>query len=70
MDITRCLYLNVIPFNDLTYSEFQAIHEKCYDNYTVLSRITFNDNVAHEYQRFFLACAEKLMRRIHQHHGE
>ena len=70
VDITRWLYLNGIPFNVSTSSEFRAIHEKYYDNYTVLSRIIFNDNVAHDYRRFFIACAEKLTRGIYQHHGE
>ena len=35
-----------------------------------LNGITFNVNVAHEYQRFVIACAEILMHGIHQHHGE
>ena len=70
VDITRWLYLNEVPFNVSTSPEFRAIHKKHYDNYTVLSRISFNDNVAHEYQRFFIACAGKLMRGIQQHHGE
>ena len=70
MDITRWLYLNGIPFNASTSSEFLAIHENYYDNYTVLSRITFNENVAHDYRRFVIACTETLTRGIHQHHGE
>ena len=70
VDITRWLYLNGIWFNVSTSPEFWAIHEKHYDNYTVLSRITFNVNVAHDYQRFFIACEEKLKRGIQQHHGE
>ena len=70
VDITRWLYLNGIPFNVSTSSGFQAIHEKYYDNYTVLSWITFNDNVSHDYWRFVIACAEKLTCGIHQHHGE
>ena len=49
VDITRWLYLNGIPFNVLTSPEFRTIHEKNYDNYTVLSWITFNDNVDHDY---------------------
>ena len=28
VDVTRWLYLNGVPFNILTYSEFRAIHEK------------------------------------------
>ena len=70
VDITRWLYLNGIPFNVLTSSEFWAIHDKYYDNYTILSRITFNDNVSHDYRRFFIAFAEKLTRGIHQYHSE
>ena len=62
VDITRWLYLNGVPFNVSTSSEFRAIHENHYENYTVLSRITFNDNVAHEYRRFVIACAERLTR--------
>ena len=45
VDITRWLYLNGIPFNVSTSSEFRAIHKKYYDNYNVISRISFNDNV-------------------------
>ena len=59
VDITRWLYLNGIPFNVLASPEFRVIHEKHYKNYTVLSWITLNDNVSHDYQRFFIACAEK-----------
>ena len=70
MYITRWLYLNGILFNVSTSSEFWGIHKKHYDNYTVLSYITFNDNVAHDYRRFFIACAKTLMRGIQQHHGE
>ena len=70
VDITRWLYLNGIPFNLLTSPEFRAIHEKHYDNYTDLSWITFNDNIAHCYRRFVIACAEKLTRGIQQHHSE
>ena len=70
VEITMWLYLNGIPFNIPTSSEFRDIHEKYYDNYTFLSRITFNKNVDHEYQRFVIACAEKLTQGIHQHHGE
>ena len=70
LDIARWLYLNGIPFNVSTSSEFRAIHEKYYDKYTVLSHITFNYNVAHDYRRFFIACSGKLTRGIHQHHGE
>ena len=70
VDITRWLCLNGIPFNVSTSSEFWDIHEKHYDNYTVLSQITFNDNVAHYYWRFVISCAGKIMRGIQQHHGE
>ena len=70
MDITRSLYLNGILFNVSTSTEFQAIHENNYNNHTVLSQITFNGNVAHDHQRFVIACAEKLMRRIQQHNGD
>ena len=70
VDITRWLYLNGIPFNVLTSSEFRDIHEKYYDNYTVLSRITFNDNVARDNRRFVIACAGNLTCGIHKHHGE
>ena len=70
VDIARWLYLNGIPFNVSTSSEFRAIHKKYYENYTILSRITFNKNVAHDYRRFVIAFAEKLTRGIHQHHGE
>ena len=70
MGITRWLYLNGIQFNASTSSEFLAIHEKYYDNYTFLSQIAFNDNVAHDYQRFIISCAEKITRGIHQHHAE
>ena len=62
VDITRWLYLNGIPFNVLTSPKFRAIHKKHYDNYTVLSWIAFNVNVAHDYQRFVIYCAEKLTR--------
>ena len=51
-------------------SEFWAIHDKYYYNYTFLSRITFNNNVAHDYRRFSIACAVKLTRGIQQHHYE
>ena len=70
VEITIWLYLNGILFNVSTSPEFWAIHEKHYDNYTILSWIYFNDNVAHDYRRFVIACAEKLTRRIQQHHGE
>ena len=70
VDITRRLYLNGITFNILNSYEFQGIHRKHYDNYTILSWITFNNNIFHDYWRFFIACAEKLTRRIQQHHGE
>ena len=70
VDITIWLYLNRNPFNVSTPSEFCAIHEKHYDNYTVISWITFNDNVAHDYWRFFIACAQKLTRGIQQHYGD
>ena len=50
VDIIRWLYLNGIPFNVSTYPEFWAIHDKNYYNYTVLTRITFNYNVTHDYQ--------------------
>ena len=70
VDIARWLYLNGIPFNVSTSSEFCAIHENYYDNYNVISRISFNDNVAHDYRSFFIACSEKLTRGIYQHHGE
>ena len=70
VDITRWFYLNGIPFNVSTSSWFRAIHENYYDNYTVLSRITFNGKVVHDYQRFFISCAEKLTCGIQQHHGE
>ena len=43
--------------NVLTSSEFWAIQEKYYDNYTVLIRITFNNNVVHDNRRFVIACA-------------
>ena len=59
VDITRWLYLNGILFNVSNSPEFRAIYEKYYSNYTALSRITFNDNVAHDYWRFDIACAEK-----------
>ena len=70
MDITRWLYLNGIPFNVSTSSEFWAIQKKYYEKYTVLSRITFHDNVAHDYRRFVISCAETLMCGIHKHQGE
>ena len=70
MDITRWLYLNGIPFNVPTSPEFWAIHEKHYKNYTVLSRITINGNVTHDYRHFVIDCAEKLMLGIQQHHAE
>ena len=57
VEITRWLYLNGIPFNVLTSSEFWDIHENYYDNYTVLSRIKFSNNAAHDYRRFFISCA-------------
>ena len=60
VDITRWLYMDGIPFNVLTSPEFRSIHEKHYDNYTVLSRITFSYNVSHYYQCFVIACAEKI----------
>ena len=47
--ITLWLNLNGVPLNVSTYSEFWAIHGKYYENYTVLSEIIFNDNVAHDY---------------------
>ena len=56
--ITIRLYLNGILLNVSTSPEFWAIHKKHYDNYIALSQIKFNDNVAHDYQRFFIACAE------------
>ena len=62
--------MNLIPFNVLTSPEFLDIHEKHYNNYTVLSLITFNNNVAHDYLRFVIVCAEKLTHGIQQHHGE
>ena len=68
--ITRCLYLNMILFNVSNSPGFLAIHKKNYNKYTVFSQITFNDNVAHDYWRFVIACAEKLTRGIQQHHGE
>ena len=70
VDITRWLYLDGIPFNVLTSPEFQSIHEKHYENYTVLSQITSDNNVAHDYRRFVIACVEKLTRGIQRHHGE
>ena len=70
VDITRRLYLNGVLFNVLTSTEFRAIQKKHYDNYIVLIRIKFNDNVTHDYQRFFIVCAEKPTRGIQQHHGE
>ena len=70
MDINRWLYLNGIPFNVSNSSEFRDIHEKHYNNYTVLSWITFNNNVYHDYLSFVIACAVKLTRGIQQHHGE
>ena len=70
VDINRWLYLNGIPLNVSNSSEFRAIHEKHYNKYTVLSRITFNNNVYHDYLSFVIACAVKLTRRIQQHHGE
>ena len=69
MDIPRWLYLNGIPFNVLTSSEFWAIHEKHYENYTVLSRIKFNNNTPHDIRRFIIACGEKLTHGIQQQHG-
>ena len=56
--ITRWLYLNGILFNVLNSHEIWAIHKKHYNNYIDLSRITFNNNVAHDYRRFVIACAE------------
>ena len=70
VDITRLMYLSGIPINVSTSSEFWAIHKKHYDNYSVLSRITFTNNVAHEYWRFVIACVEKLVCWIQQNHGE
>ena len=70
VDISRWLYLNEITFNVLTSPEFWAIHKKHCDNFTALSWIKFNENFAHDYRRFFIACAKKLTRRIQQHHGE
>ena len=70
VDITRWLYLNGVPINVSTYPEFRAVHEKHYNNYTDLSQITFNNNSAHDYQHFVIACAEKLTRGIQQHHSE
>ena len=70
VDITRWLYLNEIRFNISTSPEFRAINENHYDNYTFLSRIIFNGNVAHDYRRLVISCAEKLTRGIQQHHGE
>ena len=64
------MYLNGIPFNVLTSPEFRAIHNNHYDNYTVLSRITFNNNIAHYYRCFVISCAEKSTRGIQQHHGK
>ena len=69
-NISRWLYLNGIPFNVSTFPGFWALHEKHYNNYTVLIRITFNENVANDYWRIFITCAEKLTRRIQQHHSE
>ena len=68
--ITRWLYLNGIPFNVTTSPEFWAIYEKHYDNYTVLSLITFNNNVYHDYQCFVIECVDKLTHGIQQHHDE
>ena len=70
VDITRWLYLNGIPFNVSNSPEFRAIHKNHYDNYTALIKIICNYNVSHQYWCFFIACAEKLMRGIQQHHGE
>ena len=70
VDINRLMYLNGIPFNVSTSFEVWAIHDKHYDNYTILSRIKFNKNVAHDYWRFVIACVEKLTRGIQQNHGE
>ena len=70
VDITIWLYLNGIPFNVSTSTEFRDTHEKHYDNYTVLSWITFNKNVTHDYKCFVIACEEKLTCGIQQHHGE
>ena len=55
VNITRWLYLNGIPFNVSTSPGFRAIHKKHYNNYTFLSRITSNDNVAHDYRCFVIA---------------
>ena len=70
VDITRWLCLNVIPFNVCSSSEFWAIYKEYYDNYSVISRITFNNNVLCDYRRFVIACAEKWTHGIHQHYGE
>ena len=70
VDITIWLYLNGIKFNVSTSPVFRSIHGKNYENYTVLSQITFNDKVAYDYRRFVIACAEKLTCGIQQHHGE
>ena len=67
MNIARWLYLNGIPFNVLTFTEFRDIYKKHYDNYTDLSQITFNDNVARDYRLFSIACALKLTRGIQKH---
>ena len=68
VDITRWLYLIGIPFNVSTSSEIRDIYEKHYDNYTVLIRIIFSDNVPYDYQRFVIDYAEKLKRGIQKNH--
>ena len=70
VDIARWLYLNGITFNVSNSTTYRAIHKKHYDKYTVIGPIKFNNNIAHGYQWFIIACAEKLMRRIQQQHGE
>ena len=57
VDITRWRYLNGIPFNVSTSTEFWSIQQKHYNNYAVLSWIKFNDNIAHDYRRFVNTCA-------------
>ena len=64
MDITIWLYLNGVPLNVSTSPEFRDIHESHYDNYTALSWDTFDENVAHDYRRFVIYCADKLVRGI------
>ena len=70
VNITIWLYLNGIPLDVLTSPECWDIHEKHYNNYAFLIRITSNNNVAHDYQQFFIACEGKLMCGIQQHLGE